>query len=418
MKTFTGYQYLLIDIANHFGLDKLLFEERIQWVEDNINELESFAAQAETQPLYRKTVLALRNAQKGMPIGHLVGLDATCSGVQVMSVLTGCIAGATATGLVNPNVRADAYTQTTQVMNEILGNGTDLKVSRKDAKQALMTSFYGSRKTPKDIFGEDTPELNAFYQAAYQVAPGAWEVLQDLLASWQPYALQHCWKLPDGFDVRIKVMEKLDARIEVDELDHATFTYEFYENVGSKKGLSNVANVVHSVDAYVLRSMHRRCNYDPRVIEYVDQCLESELIGRSLYGQPSAGDVDMFMDDKVGYYIEQFNRSGMPDAVIFPYLDQSNVTCLSQAHLEALATIVAGMLAYQPFELVTIHDEFRAHPNNLNHVRQQYVNIMAELADSTVLVDILNQLHGGNGSFPKLASNLAELIKGSAYALC
>lgn len=43
-------------------------------------------------------------------------------------------------------------------------------------------AFYGSKAKPKEIFGEDTPELNAFYQAAQQVAPGAWELLQDLLA--------------------------------------------------------------------------------------------------------------------------------------------------------------------------------------------------------------------------------------------
>jgi hypothetical protein len=36
-------------------------------------------------------------------------------------------------------------------------------------------------------------------------------------------------------------MTKKEARIEVDELDHATFTYEFYENQGQKSGLSNAA---------------------------------------------------------------------------------------------------------------------------------------------------------------------------------
>lgn len=41
-------------------------------------------------------------------------------------------------------------------------------------------------------------------------------------------------------------MQKKEARIEVDELDHATFTYYYYENEGSKTGLSNAANVVHS----------------------------------------------------------------------------------------------------------------------------------------------------------------------------
>jgi hypothetical protein len=115
------------------------------------------------------------------------------------------------------------------------------------------------------------------------VAPGAWELLQDLLGSWQPHALMHAWKLPDGFDARIKVMEKQETRIEVDELDHATFTYEYYENVGSKSGLSNVANVVHSVDAYVLRCIHRRCNYDRTMVEKAKHILRAEVDRRIMH---------------------------------------------------------------------------------------------------------------------------------------
>lgn len=412
MKTFTGWEYLLIDLANHFGHDKLLFEERIQWATDNLSNLEALVDQAETKPLYFKAMLAIRKAQQGLPTGHLVGLDACCSGIQVMSAMTGCVAGATSTGMVNPNERADAYFKTTQVMQGILGLSVD--VTRKEAKDALMTSFYGSKLTPKEIFGEDSPELAAFYQAALVVAPGAWELLQDLLASWQPYALMHSWKLPDGFDARVKVMEKKEARIEVDELDHATCTYEFYENVGTKSGLSNVANVTHSMDAWVLRSMHRRCNYDREVAERVSTLIEIELIERGMGQEQQAGRPT----GKAGYYVEQYERSTLADAVILPHLDEANITQLSSEHLHALAGILNGMLQYQPFELVTVHDEFKAHANNMNWVRWQYKEILAEIADSNVLDDILGQIHGHPGTFNKLSFNLGDLIRKSNYALC
>jgi DNA-directed RNA polymerase len=137
MKQFSAWQYLLIDVSNNFGLDKLLFEERIQWAQDHLQELESLSDKAESQPLYKKAVMALRKAQKGIPTGHLVALDACCSGLQLMSVVTGCVAGATATGLVDPEVRADAYTIVTKEMNNILGGG--LSVSRADAKRSVMT---------------------------------------------------------------------------------------------------------------------------------------------------------------------------------------------------------------------------------------------------------------------------------------
>lgn len=244
MKMYSGWNWLLIDAANNHGHDKLRFEERIEWAETHLSNLENLSDQAETKPLFIKAVMAIRKAQQGIPTGHMVAVDAVCSGVQLMSVLTGCVAGARATGLIDKGVRADAYNSLTEAMNVILGGG--LTVPRKDAKAALMTSMYGSKKTPKDLFGEDTPELAAFYQAVQTIAPGAWELLQDLLNSWQPYALSHNWQLPDGFDARVKVMNKKELRIEVDELGGSTFSYEFYENQGEKKGISLPANVVHS----------------------------------------------------------------------------------------------------------------------------------------------------------------------------
>lgn len=413
MKTFTGWEYLLIDAANQFGKDKLTFEERIQWVNTHLHELEALISDAETKPLYIKSVMAIRKAQRGLPTGHLVGLDACCSGIQVMSALTGCVSGAESTGMVDPNVRADAYSRATKEMEKILGNV--MNVSRADAKKALMTSFYGSKLQPKEIFGEDTPELSAFYQAAHIIAPGAWELLQDLLASWQPYALSHQWKLPDGYDAKVKVMKKKKARIEIDELGHATFSYEFYENEGAKNGLSNVANMTHSMDAWILRSMHRRLNYDLDLVKDVDQLIEMELIKRAMTNvdwiphQPTG---------KVLYYVQQYERSTLADAVILPHLDDDAVGSLSTEHLQALAKIVQGMLQHPPFELVTVHDEFKAHANNMNQVRWMYREIMAEIADSNVLDDLLSQITGVPGTFNKLSFNLADQIRKSNYALC
>ena len=414
MKNYTGWQWLLIDAANQYGLDKLTFENRIHWATINLAHLESqdLYETAETKPLYIKAVMAIRKAQAGEPSGHLVGVDACCSGIQIMSVLTGCTAGATATGLVDPDVRADAYTATTAVMNTILGGG--LVVSRKEAKDALMTTMYGSKAKPKEIFGIDTPELDAFYQAANTVAPGAWELLQDLLASWQPYALFHSWKLPDGYDARIKVMDKKDARIEVDELDHATFTYEFYENKGSKTGLANAANVVHSMDAWVLRSMHRRCNYDEPMVKRASMLIQIELMRRLL--EP-AQELAPF-NGKTGYYVEQYTRSTIADVVLLPHLTADSTGQLSTQHLEKLNTIIHGMLQYKPFPLVTVHDEFRAHANNVNWVRYQYKEILADIADSYVLDDLLSQIHGKPGSFTKLSNTLGDKVRQASYALC
>lgn len=418
MKTFTGWQYLLIDVANAFGLDKEVFEKRIEWAEENLAQLEALTDKAETKPLYVKAVMAIRKVQKGMPTGHLVGFDAVCSGVQIMSAITGCEAGARATGLIDTGERPDAYSTTTKVMNEVLAaEGLSVSVPRKDAKTALMTSFYGSKAQPKKIFGEDTPELKAFYQAAQIVAPGAWQLLQELLDSWQPYALAHSWQLPDGFQARVKVMVRQDVRIEVDELDHATFEYSYYENEGTKRGLSNVANVIHSIDAYVLRSVHRRCNYDAETVVVADNQLRSAWVARNT-GYYKQQPIDSKATDEVMYYIGLYECTGMADVVILPYLLDDQVHYLSDEHIEDLIRITEKMLEHKPFDVVTIHDEFKCHPNNMNQLRYWYKEILAELADSVILADILGQLYGMRGSYQKLSPNLGAQIRESNYALC
>ena len=416
MTQFSGWQYLLIDLANAFGHDKEVFEARIKWAEENMEVLEALTEQADTKPLYVKALMGIRKAQAGLPSGHLVGFDATCSGIQVMSALTGCIAGATSVGLVDPNVRADAYTLCTKVMNEILAaQGLSVEVTRKQAKSALMTAFYGSTGEPKKLFGEDTPELEAFYQAAATIAPGPWELLQDLLGSWQDGALEHCWTLPDGFQAKVKVMKKFeDVRIEVDELDHASFTYTYYENEGKIRGKddgtkSNAANVVHSIDAYVLRSIHRRCNYDVDVMVITQDAINMAL---NQDQQPENA------DEAVRYYVAQYERSGMPDGTILSHLNHVNVLALSKQHLQAIKRIVDLMLEYKPFPVITIHDEFKCHPNHMNQLRKHYVEIFGDIADCNMLSGIFSEIYGQPITFVKQQNNLGDLIRQSNYALC
>lgn len=410
MQEFTGFEYLLIDVANQYGKDKLLFGERIQWARDNLDVLESHINDADTPALYLKACQAIRKAQQGIPTGHLVGMDAACSGVQLMSVLTGCMVGAEATGLVDPNKRADAYSECTNNMQMVLG--TSFHVERADAKDALMKSMYGSTAVPEGIFGEATPELAAFYKAAEMTAPGAWALLQELLAAWQPYALVHEWQLPDGFEAKVKVMNTKEIRIEVDELDHASFTYTFEQNVGSKKGLSLAANTIHSVDAYVARTMHRRLNYDPQVLAYASWLLETEVLKREF--AEYSEDVE---DATLQYYIDLYEASKMADVVILPYLTSENVGNLSYNHLKHLNHIIGLMEKHEPFELVTVHDDFRVHCNNVNHTRFMYKEILAELAEADLLTWMFRSILKCDGTYKKLSENLGEVIRGSNYGL-
>ena len=143
-KEYTPMQYLAIDIANQYGLDKEVFEKRIEWVKSNLNDLEAYTEEAEEPLLYAKAVKAFRDTQAGKPTGHTVALDAVCSGLSLMSTVMNKEKGANITGLTNPNKRSDAYTEVTKYMNKLLKeDGIDsFTVSRKDAKSAVMTLKY------------------------------------------------------------------------------------------------------------------------------------------------------------------------------------------------------------------------------------------------------------------------------------
>ena len=414
MQTFTGFEYLLIDVANAFGLDKEVYEVRIQWAKDNLNELEDLAVLADDYYLYRKSVMALRETLAGQPTGHLVGFDAVCSGMQIMSTLVGCPTGAEATGLVNPNVRSDAYKGCLDIMRQYIPTLPDEE--RKKIKNAVMTSLYGSIVEPEKVFGTDTEELKVFKKSLYQLAPGACELLETLRDTWNPTALYHAWKLPDGFDAKIKVMNKKESRIEVDELGGSTFTYIYLENECAPEGVSNIANVVHSIDGYMVRSIERRCNYDAQAIDQALDILITEGLRREVGKTTDSSNIQPCQ--RFSYYLEQYDRSTVADVVILPHITSTNVCLLSDKHLDKLINIASDMLEYKPFPVITVHDEFKCHPNNMNHLRFQYKEILADLADSDLLQDLLIQLYGKVGKVQKKSSNLGDKIRQSNYAIC
>lgn len=77
---FTGKQYLQIDIANNFGLDKKDWMDRISWFQENEPQLETLVNQAENPALFYAGVQAWRDTQQGLPSGYPISLDACSSG--------------------------------------------------------------------------------------------------------------------------------------------------------------------------------------------------------------------------------------------------------------------------------------------------------------------------------------------------
>lgn len=237
MRHYSARDYVKIDIANCMGRDKISFEKRIAWV-DSIKDLRKYVSKAENPAGFLAAVIALEDSINGVPSGHLVELDACASGISILGILSGCHTTSKNTGTIGQK-RMDFYGECTKAMNGLLQD--DVEVERSDAKRATMTTYYGSVAVPREVFGEDTDELWAFYMAQETIAPGACYMMKELLNSWQPYALEHRHTLPDGFNSIVPVLQKCKVKVEVDELQHACVSYIYEENVGSEKGLAVAA---------------------------------------------------------------------------------------------------------------------------------------------------------------------------------
>jgi hypothetical protein len=404
-KTYSGLEYLAIDVANAYGLDKETFESRIKWVKENQDSLETYASKAEEPHLYNKAVAHFRKAIKGLPSGHAVALDSCASGLQLMSVMTGCKSGCYMTGLIDPDKRMDAYSLVTGYMNDLLGKDS-VTVSRKDAKQGVMCSLYGSKATPKEIFGYKSPAYNAFYEVLEDKCKGAYRLLNVLISAWDEEKDFNHWVLPDGFNAYVPVMQSKVNRVKVEELGY-TMSVQTWLNQPLDYSVSLAANCVHSCDGFVLRTLVRRCNYNVKQVKEAVGLIQHALANQSL--------VFHYSDEAI-MPVHLFNKTGIADISCLEHLPKI-VNQLPQRMLKQLLATFTEMLKNEPFEVITVHDSFSVLPNHCNVLRWHYKEILAQIAESTMLDHLLSQLFGEECIFSKLDNNLAPIIRNSNYGL-
>jgi len=326
MQHFNGLEMLKIDIANCYGKDKETWNDRLTWFELHEADLGELVHSANDPMLFLKAITAYEDTCNGIPSGHAMFLDATASGLQIMAALSGCKKTARHVNMINTGNREDVYVEVTNLMNDELSELNH--VIRSLVKKPVMTHYYN--KTKQDTLNDE--QKNAFYHTLEHSFEGAEAVKDTINDFWDSNALEHKWTLPDGHIANVKVTEMVNARIEVDELDHVTFTYRFEANQPSRVGTSLVPNIIHSIDAYIVREMVR-----------------------------------------------------MADA--------------------------------KGFELAHIHDAFCCHPNNMDDVRCFYRIIMAKIAMSDLLAEILSEISGRNIILDKFSNDLHLDILQSEYML-
>jgi hypothetical protein len=398
MQTFTPKQYLKIDIANSFGLDKLNWEERLQWFDTNEAKLLSLLSDAESPAMFYAGVKAWEDVKAGRASGYPISLDATSSGIQILSVLTGDTAAATLSNVLDNGTRNDAYTTLYESMLKRIGERVNF--ARGDLKQAIMTAFYGSEAVPKQVFGEGKL-LGAFFQTLEEEAPFIWELNKAFLGMWDPTALKYSWVLPDNFHVHVKVTDTVEEDVEFMGTTFATYKTQ---NMPTATGRSIGANITHSIDGFIVRELLRRCNYERGIKERVQSLI--------IEGPGAVQDDTSEASKMVKTIWSQYQASGYLSARILDYLDASNMHLVNTDPLQDLI----DSMPEKPFTIIPVHDCFRVHPNYGNDLRKQYNLQLALIANSNMLSYLLSQLLGKQINITKQA-HFAEEVLNANYAL-
>lgn len=409
MQTFTGKQYLQIDIANNFGLDKLTWDERLAWFDENQHQINQLLNQADEPALYFAGLKAWDSFLRKAPSGYMCSFDATSSGLQILACLTGDREAAQLCNVINFSEdgviqRRDGYTV---IYNAMVGNLKAKSVyaggiERDDCKQAIMTALYGSEAMPKQVFGEGV-QLRVFYETMKQSAPGAWE-LNDFFrhGCWNPEAYSNDWVLPDNFHVHVKVMDTVKEVVQFHNQPYDTF---YKVNQPMEEGRSIGANVTHSLDGMVVREMVRRCSYDPVALTRVINAIDDQDAG---YGMFDDRDTEMVQE-----LWEHYEKSGFLSVRILDHIQLNNANIVdAQVIWELINT-----LPEKPFEVIAVHDCFRCLPNYVNDLRKQYNQILSDIARSDMLSYILSQLLGRKTKIGKLDPDMWKDVLDAEYAL-
>lgn len=396
-QTFTGLEYLKIDIANNYGEDKHNWDRRIDWFDNNEHKLDLVLKEADEPALFFAGVQAYRKAKRGEVVHYPISLDATSSGIQLLAALTGDRKAAQLCNVVDTGKREDAYTGLYTKMVEKIGE--QAKIDRKDTKNAIMTAFYNSEAVPKKVFGEGKL-LDIFYETMTENAPGAWELNETMLAIWNPEKYSNDWVMPDNFHVKIKVMSNVTESV---HFLNKPYDVNYSVNEPMEKGRSLGANMVHSIDGMLVREMARRCNYNINTIQNV----------RGILGDKKNFSDKTENDKKVITLWDHYKDSGFLSARILNHITSDN-----NGHVnENVIFDLINSLPKKPFEIISVHDCFRCLPNYGNDLRMQYNQLLSEVAKSELLSFLISQIVGRRIKVTKLDPDLYKDILDTNYAL-
>lgn len=405
-KTLTkrGMFWLWADLGTSLGFDKLSWFQRALKARKAFAKGLTWALETygpEDVNICAHAWKACEQMMQDKPVDHMVSIDATASGIQIASCITGDTKAMMLCNVLDAGTRMDAYT----VVHEQFG--ATRKIERKAIKQALMTMAYGSTAVPKKVFAD---EYTSFLQYARKTIGGPMYVNDVLQSLWRWDAVTHEWDMPDGFEVKITSNGTTSIRC---SSPAGPVQATFYEARAGEQERGMAANTVHSVDAFILREVVRMCNYDADFLNQVRLALSAPAQYNASY-EPCQLGINI---------IDAWRNTGIVSARFLQvvYDEPEILRFLRPEEIKALKSLT-GEIRDNKVQLLTIHDCFRCHPNDADDVMHYYRLALANITRGNFLQHMVNTLarvpYKVVSPSAEVREEIAQQIIKSVYALC
>lgn len=163
------------------------------------------------------------------------------------------------------------------------------------------------------------------------------------------------------------------------------------------------------VDAYVLRTLIRRCNYNKEnLTNTLNLIIAARLDDNDVVGYNT--------DDSIQCY-ELYKENGMVDTTHLHNISYEEWLILLNSdseYVNRVQELITTILKEEPFPIITVHDDFACHPRNLNTLRYHYKEILADIADSTLIDHVFGQIIGEDVIIERVGTGLGDLIRNNA----
>jgi DNA-directed RNA polymerase len=291
----TGAYWLAVHIANLFGIDKVSFDERVSWVQDNNeflmdsakNPLDGYRFWATADDPWCALAACFEWAgyqREGDEfVTHLpIAMDGSCSGIQHFSAMLRDAEGGRAVNLRPSDVPSDIYTEVLKATKCLLAENQEPlakvwmdKVDRKIVKRPCMTFAYSvtsigirdqiASEMRKQCDGQYLPGHENWKAAAFLApvveeairkvvdrAAEAMDWLKEMSTHMSKEEIPTSWVTPLGFPVVQPYRKAKGKKFKVwfqGQRVRLTLRVESREIDKRKHSLSVAPNFVHSLDA-------------------------------------------------------------------------------------------------------------------------------------------------------------------------